>query len=294
MVTYLKPPVPAAESEGIHNRSFNRIVNILLQPIGAKIAYLAKAEGFCRWGYYTGILQSLADQCGSNNKRGISLRDTQSPIKIGDFRAWSYQAQAFDAGRIYIEVYNTTITTNDYSDISVYSTPLSSIPEATSSRSALYKTAVANHDLALSGKRDQASSLAMDVYVKNSHGSIIGQVLSDGYSIQYSPLNDGAFEVCVTKRSDISENSCFDTIDFASGSPLAPLGAALSYMDDKVVCADFINTNTIFIIGRVVSWENAMTDQCVTPSTDNTHGSSASILVSCFSLIFGIVLAQLF
>jgi hypothetical protein len=276
------------------DRSFVRILNILLQPIGAKIAYLAKAEGFCRWGLYSGILRELAYQCGNDgNKRSLATRAPGSPIKIGEFRAWSNQEQAFDAGRVYLEVYANTITSNDYSDISVYAQALSTIPEASGSRSALYKRAVSNHEIAMSGKRQQPAPLSLEVYVSNSRGAVIGQVLSDGYMVEFSPQNNGPFQVCVSKRSDIDVNGCFDTIDFASGSPLVPIESVITFQDDIVVCADFTSTGTVFVIGRVAGWDTATRDQCITPENTD-QGSSASSIAVGFSFLLSIILANLF
>jgi len=122
--------------------------------------------------------------------------------------------------------------------------------------------------------RGTTTPLGVDVEVTNSNNAVVGQLMSDGFGVSFLPPNDGPFQVCIVKRSDIITHSCFPQVDFATGSPLRPLGVTITYSDDRVVCADVSNSDTYFVINRVAGWQSATSDQCVVRG--NTGESSSN------------------
>jgi len=249
-----------------------RLVNIFMQPLGAKLAELAKANGFCRWSLVLDVLQKLADDCGSS-KRSIGARSTTpSGTIVGTFTVWSEQPEEFDAGHVSITVDNTSLTSSDNSALVIQAFSAS----------------------ALIGTANSALSTAnLVIPILNSNNVAIGQLVSDGFLPTFTPALDGSFTMCIVKRDDIVAPSCYNTPDFATGVPLQPTDTTFSYQDSDNYCAVFTTapTEPVYIIMRVNNWATVTSNPCAT--TTGSHASGASVIVASAMLMFAVLIALL-
>jgi len=262
-----------AEGISFTNTSLIRLVNVFLQPVGAKFAYDAKADGFCRWSLVLDVLQALADNCGSA-KRSISERSSSGTI-VGNFMVWSNQAQIFNAGHVTIEVTNTSLTSSDSSNLIIYGTSASSL---------ITTTGILNTYLT-----------QLIVPILNGGNVPIGQLVSDGFQPTFTPALEGSFTMCIVKRNDITPASCYVTPDFATGVPLQPMNIQFTYEDSENLCASFATqpSTPVFAIMRVNNWQSVTVNPCPLPATASTTGShvgaASSIVASTLLIVLALI-----
>ncbi len=249
--------------------------------MGAKLAERAKASGFCRWGLVLGVLQNLADDCGTPNRRSIGLRSQPSGTTVGSFKVWSEQPQEFDAGHVSITVSNTSLISHDFSQLAIQAFSASALLGPDS-------------DIAL-------INTELVVPVMNANNVPIGQVVSDGFLPSFTPALDGSFTMCIIKRDDIVAPACYSTPDLASGTTLQPLDVTFSYQDADNFCAVFTSqpSSPVYAIMRVANWNSATSNPCSGTTGTGTGTSSgklsaaSSLVVSFALLMFSALIALL-
>jgi len=109
--------------------------------------------------------------------------------------------------------------------------------------------------------------------------------------------------MCIVQRTDITTGkpACYDTADFATGTPLRPLAATLTYQDSETLCASFstVPSSPIYAISRVQNYASATSNPCpsstATGSTGTTgsKSSASSVIASTLLIVLALIASLL-
>jgi hypothetical protein len=224
--------------------------DIVQAAIGQRFANILASEMLCRYDQIQSSLQGLV--CDCTNTGNTDCYDGLSSSVLARDSLCSGVPDSFSVGDVTISCdTDLQVLETDCLDVKVSVIPISQFQSrAVSSLSAT----------SISSSRAEQRRSAL--FIKNSAGVAVGQVLGSGVKVETDRTYLGEISVCLTFPSDFTSDQPLELFDYAvpneDYTEFVPLGWTDRVTVSGTVCVALANTSaTYFPIGLQQDWENA-------------------------------------